>query len=156
MIQSLLEARAKNVQNFVVVFWGWEILVFCFRYLLTFTGVRANAYVPRDRETCPSQVLYTRWDEDLWKVFMRTFSAHVNESGKYVHISCLETDNQNLRLINGRFPPLSSHCFAKYMNIFHKTEVQTIILTCWTSLYLKIFNWFNWIQIFSSSFFQFF
>ena len=66
----------------------------------------------------------------------------------------LETVNQNLQLINGRFTTISSHFFANYMNIFHKTEVQTIILTCWTSLYLKILNWFNLIQIFSSSFFS--
>jgi hypothetical protein len=40
----------------------------------------------------------------------------------------VEDDSQNLRLINGRFPTLSSHFFSNYMNIFHKTEVQTVIL----------------------------
>ena len=55
-------------------------------------GVRANAYVPRNRETCPSQVLYTRWDEDLRKGFMRSFSAHANESGKYVLTYFLSRD----------------------------------------------------------------
>ena len=56
------------------------------KYSLSATGVRANAYVPRDREMCPSQVLYTRWDDDLNKVFIRTFSAHVNESGKCIFL----------------------------------------------------------------------
>ena len=30
--------------------------------------------------------------------------------------------------------------FANYMNIFHKTEVHTVILRCWTGLKL---NWFK-------------
>ena len=37
----------------------------------------------------------------------------------------LEGDSQNLRLINVRFPTHSSHFVGNYMNIFHKTEVQT-------------------------------
>ena len=31
---------------------------------------------------------------------------------------------------------LFSHFFANCMNIFHKTEVQTVILRCWTGLHL--------------------
>ena len=52
----------------------------------------------------------------------------------------LEGDSQNLWLKNGRLPTLSSHFFANYMNIFHKTEVQTIIFRCWPGLYL---NWYK-------------
>ena len=44
--------------------------------------VKAFAYVPRSRENCPTQVLYTRWDNNRSKVFMRGFSAFVNENGK--------------------------------------------------------------------------
>ena len=44
----------------------------------------------------------------------------------------LEGDASNLRL--------TSHFFANYMNIFHKTEVQMVILRCRTGLYL---NWFK-------------
>ena len=36
-------------------------------------------------------------------------------------------DYQNLHLINGHF------C-ANHMKIFHKTEIQMVILRCWTSL----------------------
>ena len=54
--------------------------------------------------------------------------------------SYIESDALNLWLINGRFLTISSHFFAKYMNIFHKTEVQTVILRCWTGLKL---NWFK-------------
>ena len=35
---------------------------------------------------------------------------------------------------------LSSHFFSNYMNIFHKTEVKTIILRCWTGLNLIWFK----------------
>ena len=51
----------------------------------------------------------------------------------YLEIANIETVAQNLRLINGRFPTLSSHSFANYIKIFHKTEVQTVILRCWKS-----------------------
>ena len=37
-------------------------------------------------------------------------------------INQLETDQQNLRLINGRFTTLCSQFFANYMSVFHKTE----------------------------------
>ena len=45
---------------------------------------------------------------------------------------------QNLRLINGRFPTLSSHFFTNYMNIFHKIEVQTVILRCWYQFMYRV------------------
>ena len=53
-------------------------------YGLPSRGVTAFAYVPRDRENCPSQVMYTRWDDDLSKSFIRIFSASVNENGKLI------------------------------------------------------------------------
>ena len=52
----------------------------------------------------------------------------------------LETGASNLRLINHLFTTLSSHFFGNCMNIFHETEVQTVILRCWMNLYL---NWFT-------------
>ena len=42
--------------------------------------------------------------------------------------------------LNVHFRTISSHFFANYMNIFHKTEVQSVILRCWTGLKL---NWFK-------------
>ena len=41
-----------------------------------------------------------------------------------------ETDHQNLQLINGSFMTISGHLFANYMNIYHKTEIQAVILRC--------------------------
>ena len=43
-------------------------------------------------------------------------------------------------MINGRFLTISSQFSAIYINIFHKTEVQTVILRCWICLNL---NWFK-------------
>ena len=41
---------------------------------------------------------------------------------------------------NRHHPTISSHFFAIYINIFHKTEIQTVILRCLVSLNL------NWIK----------
>ena len=57
-----------------------------------------------------------------------------------IFLAYIESDAQNLRLIDGCLQTISSHFFAKYMNMFHKTDVQTIIFRSWTSLKL---NWFK-------------
>ena len=47
---------------------------------------------------------------------------------------------ENLWLINGHFMTISGHFFANYIEIFHKTEIQTVILRCLVFLnpnYLK-------------------
>ena len=67
--------------------------------------------------------------------FLIFYTENENSKTRTTHIRA-----QNLRLINGRFPTISSHFFANYMNIFHKNEVQTVILRCWTGLKL---NWFK-------------
>ena len=59
---------------------------------------------------------------------------------KMVRDRIIETGQQNLRLIKGRFPTLSGLFFAKYINIFHKTEIQTVILKLRMRLNL---NWFK-------------
>ena len=51
----------------------------------------------------------------------------------------LEGGRQNLRQLNCSFTPISSQFFDIYIYIFQKTEVQSVILRCWTFLYL---NWF--------------
>ena len=43
-------------------------------------------------------------------------------------------------MINGRCRTISGHFFANCINIFHKTEVQTVILMCLTGQNL---NWFK-------------
>ena len=48
--------------------------------------------------------------------------------------------NLNVQLINGHFKTISGHFFAIYMFIFHKTEIQTVLLRCLRSLNL---NWYK-------------
>ena len=38
--------------------------------------------------------------------------------------------NENLSFKNGHFSTISGHFFANYISIFHKTEIQTVILRC--------------------------
>ena len=45
-----------------------------------------------------------------------------------------EIDHQNLHRVNGHFTTISGHFCAKYMKIFNKTEIQKVILRCYTSL----------------------
>ena len=42
--------------------------------------------------------------------------------------------------LSSRFTTISSHFFDNFLYIFHKTEVQTVILRCWTGLN---HNWFK-------------
>ena len=49
-------------------------------------------------------------------------------------------DHQNLHLINGNITTVSGHFCAISLNIFYKTEVQTVILKCWASLN---HDWYN-------------
>ena len=44
------------------------------------------------------------------------------------------------QLINGHFTTMSGHFFANYMFVFHKTEVQVVILRCLKS---PKPNWYN-------------
>ena len=57
----------------------------------------------------------------------------------YSFLPWIEGGPQNLRQLDCSFTTISSHFFAIYINIFHKNEVQTVILRCWTGLYL---DWF--------------
>ena len=45
---------------------------------------------------------------------------------------------ENLSFKNGHFTTISGHLFGNYINIFHKTEIQTVILRC---LVCKNCNW---------------
>ena len=47
---------------------------------------------------------------------------------------------ENLSFKNGHFLTICGHFFGNYIDIFHKTEIQTVILRCLVCLNL------NWIQ----------
>ena len=72
-----------------------------------------------------SKVHRTQWGEFHFDVAFK------------VIVSCANIDTI---FFVGHFKTISGHFFAKYINIFHKTEIQTIILRCLTSLN---FNWYK-------------
>ena len=47
-----------------------------------------------------------------------------------VFINFVRKKNENLWLINSHFTTISGHYFANYSKIFHKADVQTVILRC--------------------------
>ena len=60
----------------------------------------------------------------------------------------LEGDSQNLWLKNCRLPTLSSHFFGNYMNIFHKSKVQTCSEPqndCVYSIGNVVATWLKWL-----------
>ena len=54
--------------------------------------------------------------------------------------SLIKTDRKQMLLFNDSYTTVSGHIFAICMFIFHKPEVQTVILICSTGLN---FNWFK-------------
>ena len=69
----------------------------------------------------------------------------------FINIWFVEGEEKKSALTNCRFRTISSQISAIYMNIFHKTEVQTVILRCWMGLYL------NWVKSYDTkcNFFHF-
>ena len=57
-----------------------------------------------------------------------------------VFCNFVRKNTENLWLINGHFRTISGHFLANYIKIFHKKEVQTVILRCLVCLNL------NWIK----------
>ena len=69
-----------------------------------------------------------------------------NIKHNYCHFLFLQfckKNTENLWLIIGHFRTISGHCLANCMKIFHKKEVQTVILRCLVCLNL------NWIKSYS-------
>ena len=62
------------------------------------------------------------------------------KNSKILDNLCLKCVQKKSRLTNCRFTTMSSQICAIYINIFHKTEVQAVILRCGMGLYL---NWFK-------------
>ena len=57
-----------------------------------------------------------------------------------VFFNFVRKKNENLWLINGHITTISGHFSADYSRIFHKADVQTVILMCLVYLYI------NWIK----------
>ena len=62
----------------------------------------------------------------------------------FLFFAILQRKNtENLLLINGHLGTISGHFLANYINIFHKIELQTIIMMCLTCLnlfWIKSYN----------------
>ena len=75
------------------------------------------------------------WIHTRLHIFITTFTTHKKIYHKFFsHLLKLEAGRQNLRQLNSSFTTISSHFSAIYISIFHKTEVQTVILRCWMGL----------------------
>ena len=97
-------------------------------------------------------VLINKWLQEFCQTLFER-SVIFSESSRITrHIdfrmSELEGDATNLQLTNVLFLTFSSHFFANYMNVFHKTKVQTVRryrrvlhlkMTVWTSFLWKIY-----------------
>ena len=75
--------------------------------------------------------------EQLLRGFFSCFHGQ-----KFFHFwkNIVEGGASNSQLINGCFMTISSQIFAIYIHIFHKTEVQMVVLRCLTGLNC---NWFK-------------
>ena len=72
-----------------------------------------------------------------WRLVIRSMLEFDFQS-LIINCSNIEGVSRNFRIINGRFKTTSGHFFANYINIFHKTKIQTVILRCKIGLNL---NW---------------
>ena len=77
---------------------------------------------------------------DLWPlVWLKVTSmASTPINFKNSDVCKIKGVTKRSRLTNCRFTTISSQISAIYINISHKTEIQTVILRCWIVLYI---NW---------------
>ena len=101
---------------------------------------------------CKLYVLINKWLQEFCQTLFER-SVIFSESSRITrHIdfrmSELEGHASNLQLTNVLFLTFSSHFFANYMNVFHKTKVQRVRryrrvlhlkMTVWTSFLWKIY-----------------
>ena len=128
---------SKVVSNFwqTVIHWIWKTQQFS-KSMMIFV---LKSCLFQNQTAWSTESKYSLWLIDLLTSYLMS-KMSVSEllkntkPWKTLLKTLLKGDSQNLRLIDGHFPTLCSHCFANYMNIFHKTEVQTVILRCLTGL----------------------
>ena len=102
------------------------------------------------RKTYEHQSNYWKWRGEDWikrrGTFLHNLLVNFNSSLPKRH---KRRDARRIIAIGNHPPPacpycrflaISDHCFDNYLYIFHKTEVHTVILRCWTCLNL---NWFK-------------
>ena len=72
-------------------------------------------------------------------IWFKSYDTQCSMRRNYI-LAKSETLHKKFQLINGRFTTIFGHFFANCFYDFHKTEVQTVIFRCLTSLNL------NWIK----------
>ena len=90
-----------------------------------------------------STVYYMKTIQNILTVVIVSISKMISSPkkmaplfGKYLGTN-INSDRKWMLLTCGHFRTISGHFFANYMNIFHKTEIQTVILRCLMSLKLN-------------------
>ena len=76
----------------------------------------------------------------LWALVTSLRSQIFAEYFCFYDMYVIKTDPKRMLLFNNCYKTVSDHFFAICIFIFHKTEVQTAILRCWTGLF---HNWFK-------------
>jgi hypothetical protein len=81
-----------------------------------------------------------------WRIFfsLLLFSFMGTVSWAYtfwVRIDDIYSDSIQMTIMYFNISTISGHIFANCMFVFHKTEVQTVILRCLTGLYLKFWKY---------------
>ena len=117
----LLSTYVRDLRHHVIIRWCSK------KYLYKGVGLRGCVhkwYV---------YVLFTYlWPDSTWYPFDKV--REISSTLLMRPLPKVEGESQNLRLINHHFTTVSSHFFSISIWIFHKTEIQTVILRCWMGL----------------------
>ena len=101
--------------------------------------------------TAPTQPPLFRFFDNFLDIFHKTEVQIVNlRCWKCLNLNrfksyntkckCILPDMVTHEMINGLSTTISSHSFNNYLHIFPKTEVQTVILRCWTGVDPNLFK----------------
>ena len=92
------------------------LVIFCYLHKYLSQNLGADGHYKR------LNVSKSQLDQNLWhKSQIVLTSVFFNYGRKKV---------ENLSFKNGHFKSISDNFFGNYINIFHKTEIQTVILRC--------------------------
>ena len=78
--------------------------------------------------------------DGFWWNLMEHRYFHTSAHSRGIPFNFRRKKTKNLSFKNGHFLTICGHLFGNYIHIFHKTEIQTVILRCLVGLNL------NWIK----------
>ena len=112
-IYSLMQYKGHNSMRWPFYNHFWPFFCQLHEYLLQNLGA--------DSHFEGLNVSKSQWDQNLW---------HKTQFFWQVCSSILEEKNWKFKIQKWPFSPISGHFFGTYVSIFHKTEIQTVILRC--------------------------